>query len=331
MRRKLAMAISTAVVAGAVAWSAWTGNRDSGVSVPAGQHLPAVAVSRGAAERPQIPDPAAVRPARVLTQYGIGEDGFNPAAVVEYGRPSVGTALSGTVAAAAGGAVSVKSSDGTVLTYSGLDRAAVSPGQAVKEGDPLGTAAGPVVLRAERGGRTLDPVALLWPEMSRFAAEAGRVEEERQRIAEEFRRRAFQAASGETWPTEEIGRIMRDAAAEAGVDPALVAAVAAVESGFDPRAVSPKGAVGLMQLMPGTAASHGVTDPFDPAQNARGGARYLRELLDAYNGDVKLALAAYNAGPGAVERYGGVPPYKETQAYVQAVLEVYRKGSGKRV
>ncbi|GAB6986963.1 transglycosylase SLT domain-containing protein [Nocardioides pyridinolyticus] len=104
-----------------------------------------------------------------------------------------------------------------------------------------------------------------------------------------------------------------------GVSPALLAAVARQESGFDPQAVSPAGAQGLMQLMPGTAAGLGVTDPFDPTQAVDGAARLLRTLLDRFGG-TELALAAYNAGPGAVLRYGGIPPYPETQNYVRSVL-----------
>jgi soluble lytic murein transglycosylase-like protein len=114
--------------------------------------------------------------------------------------------------------------------------------------------------------------------------------------------------------------LLRAAAAREGVDPHLVAAVATAESRLNPLAVSPAGAKGLMQLMDGTARSLGVADSLDPAQNAAGGARYLRQLLDRFDGDVPHALAAYNAGPGAVDRYGGIPPFKETQEYVQRVL-----------
>jgi hypothetical protein len=103
---------------------------------------------------------------------------------------------------------------------------------------------------------------------------------------------------------------------------------AAAESGFDPRAVSPKGALGLMQLMPGTARELGVSDPFDPAQSVRGGARYLRRLLDRFGGRLDLALAAYNAGPGAVEEHGGVPPYRETREYVRKVIRIFKKLGG---
>lgn len=107
------------------------------------------------------------------------------------------------------------------------------------------------------------------------------------------------------------------------VDPKLVSAVAKAESGGDQSAVSPAGAVGVMQLMPDTAASLGV-DPYDKAQNIEGGAKYLRQMLDNFGGDVRKAVAAYNAGPQAVREYGGVPPYSETRNYVEHVLDLYR-------
>lgn len=122
-------------------------------------------------------------------------------------------------------------------------------------------------------------------------------------------------------PSQLEPMIARSAAAYK-VDPNLVKAVIANESGFNANAVSPVGAQGLMQLMPGTAAGLGVNNSFDPGQNIAGGTRYLRGLYDRF-GDWKLAVAAYNAGPGAVSKYGGVPPYSETQNYVTNVMGSY--------
>ena len=122
-------------------------------------------------------------------------------------------------------------------------------------------------------------------------------------------------------------KAITSAAARYGIDPSVLEALAEVESGFRPNALSPSGAMGIMQLMPATAHALGVTDPMDPDKNIDAGARYLREQLDRFGGDLALALAAYNAGPGAVARYGGVPPYRETQRFVSRVLQ--RLGSAR--
>lgn len=116
------------------------------------------------------------------------------------------------------------------------------------------------------------------------------------------------------------GELIDRYAGRFGVDNELVAAVITHESGGDPNAVSPAGAIGLMQLMPSTAKALGVKKPFDPEENIRGGTKYLRSLLDRFNGDVRLALAAYNAGPGAVRKYKDVPPYAETRNYIKRIL-----------
>jgi len=120
----------------------------------------------------------------------------------------------------------------------------------------------------------------------------------------------------------EIAAAIADSADRCGLDPDLLRAVIQAESGFDRFAVSSKGAQGLMQLMPGTAAALGVSDPFDVRQNVAGGAAYLRQQLDRF-GSLDLALAAYNAGPGAVSRHNGIPPFPETQNYVARIMAGY--------
>jgi len=123
----------------------------------------------------------------------------------------------------------------------------------------------------------------------------------------------------------QFASLIQETAARYGVDPHLVEAVVQAESSYNPNAVSSAGAQGLMQLMPGTARSLGVQDPFDPVQNVDGGVRFLRQLLDRYH-SVPLAVAAYNAGPAAVDYYRGVPPFAETQLYVQRVLGLAQEG-----
>jgi soluble lytic murein transglycosylase-like protein len=120
-------------------------------------------------------------------------------------------------------------------------------------------------------------------------------------------------------PATEYDAFIEAVARENGLAPELVKAVALVESGFNPDAVSPKGAQGIMQLMPATARRYGVRNAFDPLENLRAGTMHLKSLVDEFGGDVKLALAAYNAGSGAVRRHGGVPAYRETQEYVRKI------------
>ena len=124
----------------------------------------------------------------------------------------------------------------------------------------------------------------------------------------------------------DIRSLIVTSASRLRVDPALVEAIVAVESNFDPWAVSRRGAIGLMQLMPQTASHYGVSDPFDPQENLTGGIRHLRELLRRFSGDLLRVLAAYNAGETAVLKYRGLPPYRETKEYVQKVLARYRPG-----
>ena len=122
-----------------------------------------------------------------------------------------------------------------------------------------------------------------------------------------------------------LKELIAGAAARHEIDPEFVASVVKIESRFNPAAVSPKGAQGLMQLMPGTAASLGVSNAFDPASNVEGGTALLRKLLDQYAGDAQKALAAYNAGPERVKQYGGVPPFRETRDYIVQVIEDFNR------
>jgi soluble lytic murein transglycosylase-like protein len=131
--------------------------------------------------------------------------------------------------------------------------------------------------------------------------------------------------------SSEYDPLIEQAAARYGIDPAVLHGLIQQESGFDPEAQSSAGAAGLTQLMPGTASSLGVANPLDPAESIEGGARYLSQMMSRFGGNTEDALAAYNAGPGAVQEYGGVPPYAETQSYVQKVLgyaEAYRQAHG---
>ncbi|MGM9993044.1 MAG: lytic transglycosylase domain-containing protein [Candidatus Bruticola sp.] len=134
--------------------------------------------------------------------------------------------------------------------------------------------------------------------------------------------------SNSSGDSAQFDSIIKEASEKYNVDPALIKAVIRQESAFNPQATSVCGAQGLMQLMPETASDLGVKNAYDPKENIMGGAKYLGQLLDMFNGDMTKTIAAYNAGPGSVQQYGGVPPYQETQNYVDKVLGYYQENKG---
>jgi soluble lytic murein transglycosylase-like protein len=181
---------------------------------------------------------------------------------------------------------------------------------------------GLAVLQLEGGGEIALPAGRVanWDDLDRQAAQAMAA----------GRRAARQSAQPPAWRMQagEFANLIGEAASRHKVDPALLTAMAQVESAFDPRAVSHKGAKGILQLMPETAKRFGVKDLFNASQNIDGGAKYLSWLLERYDGRTDLALAGYNAGEAAVDQYGGIPPYSETQDFVARVLENARSLNG---
>ena len=169
----------------------------------------------------------------------------------------------------------------------------------------------------------MDFAAKLQQEINKDAVSAAHKAKPAQRVQGTAAAEKTAAAEPVNYANPQLTHMIHEAAAKYAVDPKLVSAVAEVESGGNQNAVSSAGAIGVMQLMPDTAAELGV-NPYDMKSNVEGGAKYLREMLDTFDGDVKKAVAAYNAGPNAVKAYGGVPPYAQTQNYVTNVLDIYR-------
>ncbi len=214
--------------------------------------------------------------------------------------------------------------------------AAGSPGQSAtpvqsgtpgQTGTPASAAAGGLATTA-MGASTTSPYASLSPvpgTLGSTLSAAGTVTPSNYPTGSPVTPTAAQTTSG---GSSQYDSLISQAAARYGLDPAVLHGLIQQESGFNANSRSSAGAAGLTQLMPGTAASLGVSDPLDPAQSIEGGARYLSQMMSQFGGNVTDALAAYNAGPGAVKQYGGVPPYAETQAYVNKVLgyaESYRQ------
>jgi len=154
----------------------------------------------------------------------------------------------------------------------------------------------------------------------RMQASPSRARAQRQKTTVATETRSVDSLNTETQVPEKLKEVIAESARKYDIPEKLLSAVIKVESNFNPRAVSSEGARGLMQLMPATARQLGVKNSFDIKQNVDAGSRYLKDMLDRYDGRIDLALAAYNAGPGAVDRYGGIPPYRETKGYVKKVM-----------
>ncbi|WP_341473706.1 lytic transglycosylase domain-containing protein [Desulfofundulus thermobenzoicus] len=266
---------------------------------------------------------------KVIGQYGFdSECNYHAAATLaaSAGEP-VKAVFGGVVVAVYGDSVTVDS-NGVELTYGNLTPT-VALNTTVHGGGTLALARSDITLAAKKGGMLFDPVASFWPDLSRFAAQKKEQEEvavQMKAVKENAAQKRAKHMKIGMRPPDGMEQIFKNAARVYGVDVDLLKAVAIEESGFDPTCTSSKGAMGVMQLLPGTAADQGVTAPYDVAQNIYGGARYLKEQLLRFNGDLACALAAYNAGPEAVVKYKGVPPYAEN--YVRVVIAQYNALKG---
>ncbi|ADU50689.1 Lytic transglycosylase catalytic [Thermaerobacter marianensis DSM 12885] len=216
----------------------------------------------------------------------------------------------------------------------GVDFATLLASLLAGDGSPAGGSWSPLASLVAAGSAGLDAAAILSRLLagSRFAgvlAASGTMAGASAGGAPTSPAAAATSTGRSPWPRAALEALADGIARRHGLDPALLRAVIEAESGWNPAARSPAGALGLMQLMPATARALGVTDPFDPVQNLEAGARYLRQQLERF-GDWRLALAAYNAGPGAVEEHGGLPPFPETRAYVEKVLRLWRDRAAAR-
>lgn len=170
---------------------------------------------------------------------------------------------------------------------------------------------------------TLQRISSIEQQFQKLTGEVNKPDSDFQRILD-----SSMHSNGEEVSTEEVNELINAYSQKNGLDSDFVRAVVKQESGFNEHATSRCGAAGLMQLMPGTAKSLGVDDPYDAEENVKGGTKMLANLLKTYGGNKELALAAYNAGGGAVKKYGGIPPYGETQRYVKNVLNIYNRYKG---
>lgn len=261
----------------------------------------------------------------ILSYYGFNNGHFSPYTVIRA-KGTVVSLFAGEVVNCGNNAVTVRSQN-VEIEYAGIKAAAVQ-NEIVYAGQKIGEVDGIMKIKGIKKGMAFDIIYEYFTDKSIIAVkqkneEQQRTEYQKKKREMEIRLSARNSTERKLPADAKYKDLFLMASKETGIAPEILYSIAYIESGFNPKAVSKKGAMGIMQLMPETAESLGVKNPFDPKENITAGARYFKYLLERFGGDVKLALAAYNAGPNNVEKYNRIPPFEETQNYVKKVSAIY--------